>query len=338
VDTHLYLKKELFTRLSPAEQAAIEAGFRQAVASSDRGAAINLAAYYAMSGHFLDQAKLYEEMAWRKATPAEQLESLLNAGLAYLKSSDLENAERVFRKAIAASPGDARAYQKLATEVYGARNFIHAEKIIAEGAKAGAPTLALYLSLAAAASKTDKPAEIKQALALAQKEIQNQIDQGSDPYPLYLELADGARQAGDHAYEIAALRNGLETRPRSRETLSRLAAVYAEQNNFDRAALYLTRITNLDSPTADAFFQLAVAEEARYRFAAADRAYARAMELAPNNLQFRKRYAEFKTRMAIDREAAGSGVLGAGRSYSRAARREQRIETDIDSVSGGISK
>ena len=40
----------------------------------------------------------------------------------------------------------------------------------------------------------------------------------------------------------------------------------------------------------------------RYRFAAAGRAYARALELAPNNAGYRERYAAFRERVAQSRE------------------------------------
>ena len=194
------------------------------------------------------------------------------------------NAERVFRAAITVSPTDPRPYQQLATVIYGARKDLPAAKeIVAQGIRNGAPPVPLYLTLAEAAQKAQSPDDIKAALKLAKTEVEKTAKSGDDPYPLYIELAGSARQAGDREQELAALLAALELRPRSPDILSRLANVYIEQRNFDRAALYLNRIASINPNSADVYYQLAVAEEGRYRFADADKAYARAVELAPNN-------------------------------------------------------
>ena len=50
-----------------------------------------------------------------------------------------------------------------------------------------------------------------------------------------------------------------------------------------------------------------MAEEGRYRFAAAGAAYARAVELAPQNASYRSRYEEFKTRVDRNRVTGDGG-------------------------------
>jgi tetratricopeptide (TPR) repeat protein len=77
-----------------------------------------------------------------------------------------------------------------------------------------------------------------------------------------------------------------------------------QENNFDRAASYYRTIANINPNSADAFYQLAVAEEGRYGFAAAEQAYARALELAPDNKGVQSRYEELKRKIAQSRKDA----------------------------------
>ena len=55
----------------------------------------------------------------------------------------------------------------------------------------------------------------------------------------------------------------------------------------------------------DAFFHLAQAEEARYHYSAADAAYSRAAELAPNQKWFQGRRDEFKQKLGAALTADG---------------------------------
>jgi tetratricopeptide (TPR) repeat protein len=111
-----------------------------------------------------------------------------------------------------------------------------------------------------------------------------------------------ASKVGDREREMAALLEGLKLRPRSSDTLFRLANRYLEQRNFDRAVLYLGKIANINPNSADVYYHLALAEEGRYRFAAAAQAYARAVELAPDNKAFQTRYEALKRRVDQNRK------------------------------------
>src|SRR5438093_6037834 len=171
-------------------------------------------------------------------------------------------------------------------------------------------TFSLYLSLAEAAQKAENQEESKAALESAKAEVEKLVKNGENPYTLYIVLADGARRAGDRDQETAALLKALELRPRSSDTLFRLANLYLGQRNFDRATLYLSKAASVNPNSADVYYYLAVAEEGRYRVAAADKAYARAVELAPDNKGFRGRYEEFKAR--VERNKVNSREQGAG--------------------------
>jgi tetratricopeptide (TPR) repeat protein len=147
------------------------------------------------------------------------------------------------------------------------------------------------------------------------------VRNGESPYTLYMALADGSRRAGDREQETGALLKALDLQPRSPDVLSRLANLYFEKQNYDRTALYLNRIAKINPDAANVYYSLAVAEEARYRFADAGRAYARAVELAPKNATFAKRYEEFKMRVDRNR-VTGDGGPGTGLASQADGRQE----------------
>jgi len=303
LSTHLYLSGRFLPWLSVAEQKAVEEGFKHALARSYPGALDNLAEFYARLGRFSDRGMLYEQVALRESDGSKRADFLLNAGLGYTNARDAAKAELLFHNAIAAMPNDPRAYQHLVTAIYGPRkNLSRAKEVVFEGIKKGAPPFSLYLSLAEAAHQAGSAEESKAALDSAKTEVEKSSKNGGDPYPLYLLLADAARKVGDREQEMAALLEGLELRPRSSDTLFRLANCYLEQRNFDRAVLYLSKIANINPNSADVYYHLAVAEEGRYRFAAADQAYARAVELAPDNKSFQSRHEALKRRVDQSRK------------------------------------
>jgi tetratricopeptide (TPR) repeat protein len=261
----------------------------------------NLANYYGTLGRFHDQGALYERLALSENDAIKKAGLLHGAGGAYAMAHDNPKAESILRKVVAEFPSDPRAYQQLATTIYGPREDLQkAKAIILEGIKNGAPPLDLYLSLAEAAQKANSPDESKRALRLAKNALETAAKKGEDPYASYVLIADGARKAGDRDQEMAVLREALELRPHSPELLFRLARLYVEQQNFDRAALYFGKMTDVRPNYADGYFQLALAEEGRYHFAAADTAYARAVELEPENGRYRDRYDEFKRRVTAN--------------------------------------
>jgi hypothetical protein len=327
LSTHAYLSPENLPLLTEEEQAAAEEGFKQALARSYPEAANGLADFYAKLERFADQAALYEQAALKENDRAKKTALLINAGQAYLKEdvrreglgvrghsqnpepntqhrTPAQRAERAFRAAIAANPSDPKPYHHLLTAIFAVRKKIldGAAQLVADGIKNGAPALPLYLSFAEAAHKLGDPDEATAALESAKAEVDKLIKTGESPHPLYIALADGARRAGDREQESAALLKALDRQPRSLDTLMRLANVYLEKQNFDRATMYLNRVVGISPNSADLYYRIAQTEEARYHFAAAGRAYARAIELAPSNESYRERYEEFKLRVERNRE------------------------------------
>jgi len=112
-----------------------------------------------------------------------------------------------------------------------------------------------------------------------------------------LQLADTANQVGALEDERFALEKAAEIKPAAAETLSRLGKVYLRAGQHDRAAEVFQRLTELRPQSPEAFFHLAQAEEARYSYSAADVAYSRAAELAPDKQWFQERRDEFKQKL-----------------------------------------
>ena len=262
---HFYSGGRFFDWLSHKEKEAVEEGFKKALAYEDPGAIEGLAGFYARLGRFSEQATVYEEAALRVNGTTAKANFLLNAGLAYVRAGEEKKAEMLFRKVALLMPKDPKGYHFLATSIY-------------------AP---------------------KKDLGGAHAVISEGIKNGADPFSLYITLADAAGKAGDREEEKSALLKALKIAPSSFEVTFRLGVLYLQENNFGRAAFYFNKATDLNSRSADAFYHLAMAEEGRYNFFSAEKAYAHAIKLAPENSGLQRRYDEFKRKAAEGREGKG---------------------------------
>jgi tetratricopeptide (TPR) repeat protein len=259
---HSYVNHKLLPFLSAKEQQAIEEGLQQALRFGTAEAVDGLGAFYAAIGHFAEEGKLYEENAARRKDLRTKRAYLLKAALAYVQSKDAGKAEELLRQIIAVTPTDSQPYQYLATHVF-------------------AP---------------------QRKIDLARAAIAEGIRQGADPYALSFALAEAAQIAGAKEEVQAALLQALAFRPSSFDVHLRLGLFYVQEQNFDRAALSFRKALDLDPRSSAAFYYLGVAEEGRYQFFAAEKAYARAVELAPGNADFHKRYEAFRQKVAQENE------------------------------------
>jgi O-antigen ligase/tetratricopeptide (TPR) repeat protein len=264
--SHLYLhdlQEQGVSSLSEAEADAVEEGFKQALNSDYAGAVDGLGTFYTAAKRFTEAGRLYEEAALREEETEVQLRYLLNAGLAYARTEgeEREKAETLLRQAATISPQDPRPYQYLAVQVFAPRG------------------------------------DVASAKAVIAEGIKNRADTLS----LFLSLAEAAQKAGDRKEAKTALQKALALRRFSFEAHFRLGLVYLQEKNFDRAALWLHKATTLRSDDASAFYYLGVAEEKRYQFFEAQRAYARAVELDPDNMNFHSRYAAFQRKVAAQK-------------------------------------
>ncbi|MFQ5684340.1 MAG: O-antigen ligase family protein [Candidatus Binatia bacterium] len=306
--THFYLRGRLLPWLSTAEQEAVEEGFKRSLRSGSVEALAGMAGFYAGLRRFSDEARLYEKGAARHPEPKMKSEYLLKAGLAYVRAGKGEKAERLFRQASSVTPRDLRPYSYLATLIYAPEGELESvTKVVSEGIKKGADAFSLYLAQAEAAKTAKDAAEVKTALGSARAVVLDASKKGTDPFPLYLSLARTAQRVGDTTVEKSALLSGVDLYPSSFSALFRLGVIYLQEHSFDRSAHYFGKAAHVDPRSANAFFYLAVAEEARYRFFAAEKAYARAVKLAPDNAGYKKRYEALKRKMEANAGKEASG-------------------------------
>lgn len=261
--THAYLAQRVIPWLAADEQAAIEEGLKRARAFGYPGAFEGLASIYSSLRRFEELAKLYEDEAYKQSDGEARARYLIEAGQAYAQGRRPERAEALFRQAALAAPSDPRPYHYLAVSIFAPRNDLRS----------------------------------------AQAVINQGIDNGADPFMLSLSLAEAAEKVGDLKSAEAALGNAVTLRPSSFQTRMRLGLLYLGESKFDRAALVIRKATDINPLSADAFFDLGRAEEGRYQYFAAGKAYTRALELEPGNAVFQKQYREFRRRLRNDNGA-----------------------------------
>jgi O-antigen ligase/tetratricopeptide (TPR) repeat protein len=258
LDSHFYLAPRIIPWLSVPEQRAVENGFRAAVAYRYAGAIQNFASYYSTLGNFRAEAALYSQVALQESDPALSAAYFIDAGIAYAKAKEFEQAKVSFHKASAMAPKDSAAYEELMLLVFAPQNNLSAAK-----------------------------ATLVQG-----------IQSGADPFKLYTAFGSVAQSASIYGEAEAAFQTAAELRPSSLEALIRIGALDLAANKFDRAATWLQRATRLDPSSADAFFELGLANEGAYEYFAADRAYQRALALAPADDRFKTHYATFLQKLA----------------------------------------
>jgi len=300
LSTHLDLTQHAIPSLSETEQAAIEAGLKQALAAGYPGALEGLGRLYALLERFTDQAQVYAEAAGTEKDPVRQFRYLLNAGLAYgeaelsdgigfsisptvypenpenIDSSELqwtgyfwtdpealEKAEQLLRQAAEVSPRDPKPYEYLVDSVF-----------------------ALQADLSGA----------KDVVALG-------IERGADPFPLYVALGKAARILQDEEEAKQAFQKALVLQPNSFTVHAQLGRMYMQSRNYNQATLALRKAGEANPNAAWVFYTLGLAEERSFRFFEADKAYAKAVELAPDNEGYQQRYVAFQQRVAANLEA-----------------------------------
>jgi Tfp pilus assembly protein PilF len=137
-------------------------------------------------------------------------------------------------------------------------------------------------------------------LRAAQSATHEGIRNGADPIPLYAALAAAAEMSGNQAVAEAAMLKAVRFDP-SFSMIMQVAQFYLRSDNAERAASMLRNAIEINPASADAFYLLGVAEEREYQYSAADKAYARAAILSPQ--QFRPIYSAFRQRMENSKSA-----------------------------------
>ncbi len=127
------------------------------------------------------------------------------------------------------------------------------------------------------------------------------MQNGAEPLPLLLALADAAQKMGNYEEARSALTEALKRRGAVFEVLLALGQVYLQENEFEHAAAVLRKAAKAQPDDAAVFSALARAEEGCYQFAAAQDAYEKAVELNPQDAELWRRYEAFRNKLVASR-------------------------------------
>jgi tetratricopeptide (TPR) repeat protein len=130
---------------------------------------------------------------------------------------------------------------------------------------------------------------------------------GAPAAPLYDALAEAAYRAKNLGLAESALDRAIAEHPTFVDS-SRLGQIYLEDRKYDRAALIFRRAIEQEPRSAEAYFNLGVAEEADYHFVDADNDLSRAVNLAPKNTAYRDHYREFEQRLIAGEKPTESAL------------------------------
>src|SRR5216683_3244741 len=150
------------------------------------------------------------------------------------------------------------------------------------------------------ATRVFGPARNTQAI---DAEIVLGINHGADPFTLYLAAAQADEAAGDREAAEAQLRTAVTIRPADFDALERLGRLYMREDRYAMAGRWMRKAAAIN-PSAEAFYNLAVAEEDAYDYFAASRSYAKALALAPDDPALRSSYLAFQSKLARNEGAA----------------------------------
>ncbi|MBV8451489.1 MAG: O-antigen ligase family protein [Deltaproteobacteria bacterium] len=137
----------------------------------------------------------------------------------------------------------------------------------------------------------------------AQKVADDAIKNNLDPLTFYVSLARGEADLGEfHSAEAVALK-ALNDHPQDPTVIRILGTIYLAESRYVDAAALLRQLCALQPDAADAFFSLGAAEERNYQYFAAEKAFQRAIALAPNNQDYMEHYNQFESNLLQNRSA-----------------------------------
>ncbi len=247
---HLFLSSRFIPWLAQDERRAVKEGLRAAVGLGYAEAVEALGSFCWTLQDYPAVAAVYSSAAAVENDSRVRAGFLTEAGYAYARSNNKETARTVWQSAITANPVFVPAYGSLIEAL-----------LVDDRDDAGARAL-----------------------------ISRGIDAGADPVALYDALAGAQRKIGDNGGAESSLLKALSYRPSDFDVLWNLGGLYLDDREFDRAALYIAKATDVDPKSAAAFFRLGIAQEGAYHYADAEAAYKRALALDSQNPELRNRY------------------------------------------------
>ena len=252
---HFYLQSDMIPWLSIEERRAIAAGFQKAIAHDFDGASSALAAFWEALHHDAAAAEALTQASSAADQPSARAQLLIDAGVVLARAGETLRAAAAFKQAALIQPNNPKPYEYLVSQVLAPRKDLDSARVIVEKA----------------------------------------IENGADPFPLYVSLARVYEQLGDFTGAEAALLQAAKVRPGGRydyDTLMRLADLEIEAKHFGQAAFWMRQAIELRPGSPEALYQLALVEETDYEYGPALRDLARGLSLAPDDTRIRKHYRE----------------------------------------------
>lgn len=208
--THFYLDRRLVPLLPPAQRAAVERGFQEAVARRYAGAVEGLASFYQMLGRFAAAAGIYRQAATDTHDPQAREHYLVGAGVAYAHAGNPGDARRMLERAIRYAPASNRPYECLVTMVLGPRGELRAARsAVIRGIEEGADAGVLYAALAQAAQSAGDRELERRALEAAVA--------ARPAFGALVRLGLFYIDTGRYGRAALVMRKAAESRPRSAE-------------------------------------------------------------------------------------------------------------------------
>jgi Flp pilus assembly protein TadD len=221
----------------------------------------NFASYYQARRDYDQEAVVYEHAANKPHSPSVRAVYFIDAGIAYSEAGKFAEAEAALRAGIAAMPENPAGYEQLVLRVFRPERNLEAARMT-----------------------------IAQGIAL-----------GADPVKLYLAFAASAQASGFIDEAEQAAQKALLLRPSNFDALMRIGILDLNNNRFERAAMWLQKAVQINPSSVEAFYDLGLATENSYDYFAADRAYRRAISLAPADPSIKAHYSAFRQKLAQSR-------------------------------------
>jgi Tfp pilus assembly protein PilF len=223
--THPYTTDAVLGRLTTAEQAAVERGYRMALWNAD--AVYGLGYFYDTLARFHDRAALYDQAARREASAQTRLDYLLKAGDSYFAAADPSAAQAVLRQAALLRPDDPRSYRLMAAFYGSRRDLVRARAVVAHGIAAGADPVELNIALADVAWKAGD-------CMLSLGSLDRAMEAGPVGFDAKLQIGVMYLDCESFTRALAPLRAAVAADPEAADGYFYLAA--AEENSYDFAA------------------------------------------------------------------------------------------------------
>jgi len=237
----------------------------------------NFVAHGVLANTLSDQGKLDEAMSEAdlslRINPTYP-EAHTTRGHIFAKRKEYEKAETCFRDALALDPTFGDAYTSLADALLRQDKLPEAEAAAREGLRLTPLSLPAQYTLANALHQQKKYAE-------AAEVYRRIIGLSPNLFSPHRYLANAYFALGKTDEAVASLKRALEVKPGDPETLLALSLALCEAGHFEEAGKWLGDVLRADPKNPTANYQLAMIQQSKREYGAAEAAFRHALEAQP---------------------------------------------------------